>query len=145
MRLGDVVAAAFRKRKAFAPLLEDGPRLLLGPVACGPIVGAAPSFVDWCRQRVDSVVRERSLECSGLTELSFVDGLAEGSALVRSLDTETESGVKPPHSKEADSSLSEPATFLERLKPVADRFSDSDRNTIRSLGVSLHELGDAPQ
>ena len=49
--LYDDLSAALRKRKAFAPLLEDGQRLLVGPVACGPIVGAAPSFVDWLKRQ----------------------------------------------------------------------------------------------
>lgn len=47
----DALPANLRKRKAYAPLLADGPRLFDGPVACGPIVGAAESFVAWLKQQ----------------------------------------------------------------------------------------------
>jgi len=50
-RLYDALPASLRKRKAYAPLLADGPRLLDGPVACGPIVGAAESFVAWLKRQ----------------------------------------------------------------------------------------------
>ena len=50
-RLYDALPANLRNRKAYAPLLADGPRLLDGPVACGPIVGAAESFVAWLKRQ----------------------------------------------------------------------------------------------
>ena len=49
--LYDALPANLRKRKTYAPLLADGPRLLDGPVACGPIVGAAESFVAWLKRQ----------------------------------------------------------------------------------------------
>jgi tetratricopeptide (TPR) repeat protein len=49
--LYDALPPNLRKHKAYAPLLADGPRLLDGPVACGPIVGAAESFVVWLKQQ----------------------------------------------------------------------------------------------
>jgi nucleoside phosphorylase len=49
--LYDALPANLRKRKVYAPLLADGPRLLDGPVACGPIVGAAESFVAWLKRQ----------------------------------------------------------------------------------------------
>ncbi len=36
----------------------------------------------------------------------------------------------------------EPTTFLDDLKAVAARLTDADRNTIRTLAASLHELGE---
>jgi tetratricopeptide (TPR) repeat protein len=42
----------------------------------------------------------------------------------------------------ADGSRREPATFLEGLKVVAARLTNADRSAIRSLGVSLHGLGE---
>jgi len=117
--------------------------------------------IDWCRrqaERVLDVVLSRSPDCDRGTTEGLPSTGDESRPERRDLrsgewpsqetmpqQTETmpqQSGDKSPLSKQADGSRSEPATFLDRLKAVTDRLSDADRNTIRTLAVSLHELGE---